>query len=350
MTEYTLAIIIPCWNCGEHLEELIDSILAQDFTDYKVFCIDDHSTDNTSSILNKYTESNSQINYLIRNRTPKGAQTCRNIGFDLSEGAKYVIWLDSDDVIAPYCFRQRVDFMEHNMDLDFGVFPAKSFENNILDKNKPILFGFAYPPIDDLKRILRRTLPFVGWTNIYRRTAVVRTQLSWDEKILSLQDSDFNIQAVIKGLRYGYAENSKIDYFWRMKKYGISKKIFTDEHKKSHIYLLNKIHVSLSLKQKKKYRLELDDFLFFFLEKFYYDHTFVKSVLKPDWHEGRIWFCIRIMLYYFVFKKRGKRLGKRFLFPKLYKYRIEDDKKYWNYHNNLLSEQMKLICKNVSID
>ena len=336
MQKYKLAVIIPCWNCAEEIGAMLDSILVQTFNDWNVFCVDDQSTDDTLNVLQKYQKKDSRIHIYIRNRQPKGAQTCRNIGLDLSEGAEYVIWFDSDDIIAPYCFEQRVAFMDMHPDLDFSVFPAKSFSENIWEYKNSHLFGFRYAGVDDLCRFLRRTLPWVGWTNIYKRSSLISYQLKWDENILSLQDSDFNIQSILKGLKYDYAKNARIDYFWRIQNTGITKKIFTNDHKRSHVYYFNKLCESLSEQQRTQYALELDDYLFFFIDRFYNDWKFVFSMIRVDGVKNRPIFQLRILLYCFLHKR-----FKRVRFPHIVRYRVQYDKECSQYNRALLLSMLE---------
>ena len=285
MDRYKLAVVIPCWNCSKEIGPMLDGIIDQTFGDWRVYCVDDLSTDNTFQVLQQYARKDKRIVAVQRPREPKGAQTCRNYGFELAEGAEYVIWFDSDE---------RVRFMDSHPELDFGVFKAKSFFKNIYETEGCELFGYEYKGTEDLRRFLRRTLPFVGWTNIYRWDSLNRANLSWDENIMSLQDSDINIQSILKGLRYQYVEEGLIDYFYRVNKSSVSKKNFTEAHKKSHIYFLNKLHSSLNEEQKKKYRLELDDYLFFFFDQFYYDDQFMGMLYQQEWMKGRKWMKARM--------------------------------------------------------
>ena len=296
---YKLAVIIPCWNCSKVIGPMLESIQRQTFSDWKVFCVDDKSTDNTALVINKYSAQDKRILYVERNREPKGAQTCRNMGVDLSEGAEYVIWFDSDDIIAPYCFEQRVTYMEQHQDLDFSIFKAKTFIDGTNEKEGGSLYGYKFGAVDDLSRFLRQTIPFAVWTNIYRRQALINSGVTWDERILSLQDSDFNIQSILKGMRYEYSKDTLIDYFWRVNhsSNSISKNISSDAHKRSHLYYLNKLHNTLPPKIREEKWLELDDYLFFFLDKFHNDSSFVESVLSFDWMKSRAWFGFRIRIY-----------------------------------------------------
>lgn len=318
MYNYKLAVIIPCWNCGKVVAEMLDSILEQSFHDWKVFCIDDKSTDDTSTIIDIYTQKDERIKYIERNREPKGAQTCRNVGFDLSEGAEYVIWFDCDDIIAPYCFEQRVSYMDSNLDLDFGIFKAKTFLDGTDMKAGGSLYGYEFSGYDDVSRFFRHTQPYAGWANIYRRDSIIRFQLSWDENILSLQDSDFCIQSLLKGMKGGYCSNARVDYFWRINqpKSTITKNIKSDAHKMSHIYYLNKLYNSFNDKQRKKYALEWDDYLFYFIDMFYTDNEFIETILNQEWMRERKWLGYRIRLYC----KSNKRC-KPFLFPIIANYK-----------------------------
>lgn len=297
---YKLAIIIPCWNCAKELEDLLNCFLQQTFQDWQVFLIDDLSTDNTIEVLQKYSKKDNRIHYRIRNRYPKGAQTCRNLGFDLSVGAEYVIWFDADDILAPFCFEQRVSYMDKHQELDFGIFPAKSFKSNIWDEQIGKCYGFPFFE-DSLEALLSWTMTMVGWTNIYRRSSVVKYKLYWDEKILSMQDSDFNIQSIIKGLHFDYSviENAKVDYFHRVEynNTSVSHGIHSIPHFGSHIYFLTKISESLSIDQLKKYKHSLELYFFSFAEIIKKDPYYYKQLLNIPWVKSNRCFYFRLKLW-----------------------------------------------------
>lgn len=296
MQPYTLAIVIPSWNCEEYISEMLDSILANTFKDYRVFVVDDHSTDKTQDILKQYHEKDKRIEFHIRNRDPKGAQTCRNIGLELSKDAKYIIWFDADDFVAPYCFEQRVSYMEKHPDFDFAVFPAKNFVNDIYEYSTALYGHFV--PDDSLKAMLQRTLPMVGWTNIYRRSSIDRFTLKWDEKILSLQDSDWNIQALLKGCKFDYAikDNARVDYFYRAVCNGVSTKIYTEKHLLSHIYYLNKTVLSLTEEKKEEYSIEINSYCRWIAQLMNGYHKYFFLLLRSPWLAGRYLFKIRMTI------------------------------------------------------
>lgn len=151
----------------------------------------------------------------------------------------YLIFLDADDWIAPYCFEQRVSYLNVHKDLDFAVFPMIGFKDKPLDVNT-ISYGYKSKG-NDISNLLRRTLPFVVVTNIYRFDFIKKNNIFWDSNLRSFQDSDFNLSVIAAGGKYCYSK-LKPDYFYRISgnKDSISKRIITPSHVESHLYFFEK--------------------------------------------------------------------------------------------------------------
>lgn len=234
-----LSIIIPIFNHKDEVGVMIDSIRNNTFNEWELLAIDDGSDEETLRLISTYMDIDPRIKLIKRVRLPKGAPTCRNIGIENSSG-KYIVFFDSDDFITPECLFTRVQQMELNPVMDFMVFPSGLFINNTFyataHKN---CYGYKIAG-NDIKEFARRTLPFIVWNNIYKKESIVRNKLYWEEELLSLQDADYNIQAITKGLKYKYASEMP-DYGYRIyTKDSISKKINTIKHYKSHeLYLTN---------------------------------------------------------------------------------------------------------------
>ena len=303
----TLSIIIPTWNCEEYLHEMLDSILANKYSDWECFLIDDNSTDKTYEIINEYCKKDSRFHGKVRDRLPKGAQTCRNIGLNLSKDSKYIIWFDADDLISDYCLEQRVSYMESHKDLDFAIFPAITFMNEstfshnhtALSNKEVYSYGIRYTD-DSLRDILNGCLPMVGWTNIYRTDSVKKYNVNWDESVLSMQDADFNITNLAKGMRYNYAwdDGANVDYFYRSgQANNLAKKILTIEHLDSHIYLLNKTFKMLSSRFGKHYKKEMDNMTFRFAQMFRSNITALKRLQHTEDSKSDFVLWYRLLIY-----------------------------------------------------
>ena len=315
MKNYKLAVIIPSWNSKDYIAEMLDSILVQSYQDWKLFVVDDQSTDSSLEIIRDYAKRDQRISYIVRDREPKGAQTCRNLGFEQAEEAEYVIWFDADDVIAPYCFEQRVNYMDRHPELDFGIFPAITF-NDELWEEKAWCYGIPFWE-DELQAFLSGTLPMVGWTNIYRRLSIKEKKHHWDESILSRQDWDFNFHSILSGLKYDYAvkEDAKVDYYYRVapNPNKVSWKINSAAHFESHLYLLRKAICALSVEQKKRYRKELEVCLYNNAQIMSRVLGCYNQLFDMTWVKEHKLFMLRLWLW----KKCGFRLGGRLFFREI---------------------------------
>ena len=86
MNTSLISIIIPTYNRAHLINDTLNSIIAQTYTNWECIVVDDASTDNTASILEGYINKDSLFQYNIRpNIKPKGANACRNFGFEISK-------------------------------------------------------------------------------------------------------------------------------------------------------------------------------------------------------------------------------------------------------------------------
>ena len=94
-----VSIIIPVFNREVLLPETLDSILSQTFTKWECIIVDDGSTDSSLVVAMVYASKDSRIKVFSRPwYKKKGANTCRNYGFELSKG-EFIQWFDSDDIM-----------------------------------------------------------------------------------------------------------------------------------------------------------------------------------------------------------------------------------------------------------
>lgn len=97
------SVIIPVYNRPEELRELLQSIIQQDFTDLEIVVIEDGSINDSSKIIEDFSDK-LQIQYLVQTNTGQGF--ARNNGMKIALGDFFVI-LDSD-VILPIDYLQKL--------------------------------------------------------------------------------------------------------------------------------------------------------------------------------------------------------------------------------------------------
>ena len=91
--ETTVSVIIPCYNCALLVEETLASLLKQTYKNFEVICVNDGSTDDTLSVLERYLNI-ADFDLKIISQKNSGVSKARNRGIDEATG-KYVLFLDS---------------------------------------------------------------------------------------------------------------------------------------------------------------------------------------------------------------------------------------------------------------
>ena len=104
-------VIMPNYNKGEFLKESINSVLSQSYKNWKLYIIDDYSSDDSSKILKKY-KKNKKIKILFLKKN-KGPSFCRNLGLKKSN-SKFIAFLDSDDYWKKNKLKNQINFMIKN--------------------------------------------------------------------------------------------------------------------------------------------------------------------------------------------------------------------------------------------
>lgn len=90
-----ISIITPVYNCEKYIEKAITSVLNQTYQRWEHIIINDNSTDNTFSIIQKYVQTDKRI-ISINLKKNVGVANARNIGIGQAIG-DYIAFLDSDD-------------------------------------------------------------------------------------------------------------------------------------------------------------------------------------------------------------------------------------------------------------
>lgn len=209
MNSPAISIIIPTQNRRQLLVQTLASVQNQTFGNWEALVVDDGSNDGTYEQVLELSHQDPRINYIQRTRPNAGPSACRNQGIAAS-GGEYIIFLDSDDLLAPQALENRFRKMEQHRELDFGVFGCMLFRHQPGDTN---LLWNADTGEDDIDRILAHDHPWQTTSPIWRRTAIERVG-EWDETLLTGEDLELFLRGLILNLKYQRFEPP--DCFWRM--------------------------------------------------------------------------------------------------------------------------------------
>lgn len=108
MESAAIAVIVPVYNTELFLNQCIQSIRDQTYTNLEVLLIDDGSTDQSGRMCDLATTEDPR--FRVIHQSNQGLSAARNTGLSLSS-SPYVAFVDSDDWLLPDCLQQLMEYM-----------------------------------------------------------------------------------------------------------------------------------------------------------------------------------------------------------------------------------------------
>jgi glycosyltransferase involved in cell wall biosynthesis len=203
-----VSLVIPIKGRPQLFELTVQSLMEQTYPHWEAVVVDDGSSADEFRRITEIAGRDQRMR-LMKNPGPRrGASACRNVGLGVSRG-EYVVFLDSDDALAPTCLQRRVEVIKSNPKVDFAVFATSVFRAIPGDTR---LYWNQFTSEDDLDRFLRFDSPWHTSGPIWKKSSL-RQKGPWDDRVLSAQDWEFHIRAIAAGL--SYLKVPEADSFWR---------------------------------------------------------------------------------------------------------------------------------------
>lgn len=188
MNNPLVSIIIPTYNRANLLGETLNSILSQTYENWECIIVDDGSTDDTFEVVEKFLKTDSRFQFYHRpTNRPKGANTCRNYGFELSKG-EFVNWFDSDDLMLEDKLSIQVESL-YKSDFNFSVCQTLIFEGNVLN-----VLGVRHEKIyseTPLLDFIKHDISFLTQAPFFRVKFLKDIGLKFDEDLQAAQEWEF---------------------------------------------------------------------------------------------------------------------------------------------------------------
>ena len=189
-----VTILIPTYNASSTIEKALESVFEQDYTSLEIIIIDDASTDDTLSVIEKFKKANTRIPIQIITKVEnKGPAHSRNIGIKTAKG-KYIALLDSDDYLHPDKIKTQITFLESYPDFmgcstfmqNFGL------QNNIVG---------APTDTTNLKDILLIGMPFLHASFVFRKNFVLDKKIFYNEEFRTAEDYEWAVRLFDAGAK-----------------------------------------------------------------------------------------------------------------------------------------------------
>lgn len=204
MNNPLVSIIIPTYNRAHLIAETLESIVAQTYQNWECIIVDDGSTDNSAAVIAPFlNDPRFQFHRRPEDRL-KGANACRNYGFEISSG-DFINWFDSDDIMLPQ-FLELKSTKLVNSQLDavicYGAYFILNKESLQIAKPKTdsnfYLFDFVTNEM---------FLSIAG--PLWRRSCLVDKKL-FDEKRKKIQDIEFHFRMLTYDLALEFLSDNHL--------------------------------------------------------------------------------------------------------------------------------------------
>lgn len=218
-----ISVIVPVHNVEEYLAHCLESIRKQDCSDLEIICVNDGSTDASSSLLEIAAQLDPRITVI--NQPNSGVSAARNRGLDTASG-EIIMFVDADDFLVPGACKVVAQAFANNKPdiLTFGAsgitFGQPSpWLRNALSPKQSVVHGFD-------KNLFKkaRERPYI-WLSAFSRPFIEEYSLRFDEDLAIGEDHLFYLDAyarakltvAIEKTLYTYrAERTGSAMFWQI--------------------------------------------------------------------------------------------------------------------------------------
>lgn len=126
MDKNLVSIIIPVYNVARYLDDCLNSVLKQTYTNLEIIVIDDGSTDESLEICRSYAAKDKRLKVLHQNNA--GVSAARNAGLNIMTG-DYVLFIDSDDLINQNMIKNLIEAFGRSDRIDAVFCGYKEFDD-----------------------------------------------------------------------------------------------------------------------------------------------------------------------------------------------------------------------------
>ncbi|MFZ7158391.1 glycosyltransferase family 2 protein [Avibacterium gallinarum] len=232
MNNYPIfSIIVPVYNVERYLNECLDSIISQSFTNYELLIIDDGSTDKSGHICDTYSIYK---NVKVFHKDNGGLSTARNYGIKKAIG-EYILFIDSDDFWNDKFFLEKVNAKIEQFNPDLVIFGyEKLYEDGTRKKYSPIIKG---ENIHDIKYVLEKGDFRIGACDkIIRRNIITNNNITFHQGVIA-EDMEWSAKL------YTYSDNAVVlynsSYIYRQRDGSITK-VISEKNISDVVYNLKK--------------------------------------------------------------------------------------------------------------
>lgn len=181
---------MPTYNVENYIKEAVESILNQDYGDFELLVVDDHSTDRTIDIVKDFNDPRIKI---MENECTVGVADNLNRGLSIID-SEYVARMDGDDISLPQRLSVQVGFMERHPDIDLC-----SCAMELFGEREEVWVRESNP--EKVKVSALFFSPVLHASSLWRHQSFENHNLRYRQDFVPAEDYDLWTRALMAGLR-----------------------------------------------------------------------------------------------------------------------------------------------------
>lgn len=165
-----ISVIIPIYNVEDYLEQCVESILNQTYTNLEIILVNDGSTDSSGEICDRYKNIDKRIKVIHKENG--GLSDARNYGIEASTG-DYIAFLDSDDWADKNLYMTLYKNIKKNH-ADISICNFKKYYSDKDIEKQELNEVKCYSNIEALERLYCNdaVIMVVAWNKLYKRKVI----------------------------------------------------------------------------------------------------------------------------------------------------------------------------------
>lgn len=187
-----VSIGVPLYNGERYLREALDSLIAQDYSNFELIISDNASTDSTEAICREYAARDARVRYYRSEQNMGAVWNFRRV-YELSEG-KYFMWAAFDDLRDRRYLSRCVEALEANPDAVMCCTDIMVIDENgreIKESDFPYGIRMAGPTVWQRVRAIARSIYWYDFYGLIRRDVLSTTSLPqpvWGFDVLMMME------------------------------------------------------------------------------------------------------------------------------------------------------------------
>lgn len=192
MLNKVVSVVVPIYNVEKYLDNCIESIVNQGYTNLEIILVDDGATDSSPIICDEWKKRDERV--IVIHKENGGLSSARNAGLEEATG-DYIMFIDSDDWVELDIVEKSVERIEKDKS-DLVIFGYKKVDEKGKNRGEYTFGNGTYTKKELSQQLHRRILEMsfgYAWNKLYRLSVIKDNNIVNDGTIVDREDLYFNM-------------------------------------------------------------------------------------------------------------------------------------------------------------